>query len=80
MSSSPAPSTGAKLTVPIPVPAIVLVGEDDTPFRNSSEYMVAKIPAAVGPVVLPHASHWANYDQPELWNTAVREFLASLDN
>jgi pimeloyl-ACP methyl ester carboxylesterase len=62
----------------IAVPAIVLVGDQDTPFQNSSEYMVAKIPNASGPVVVPDASHWCNFDQPAIWNEAVGEFLASL--
>ena len=62
----------------ITVPAIVLVGDKDTPFQNSSEYMVAKIPNATGPVVVPDATHWCNFDQPAIWNEAVGEFLAGL--
>ncbi len=59
-------------------PTIVLVGDGDTPFHNSSEYMAAKIPNATGPVVVAEASHWCNYDQPAIWNAAVEGFLASL--
>ena len=62
----------------VTVPAIVLVGDGDTPFLNSSEYMVAKMPDAAGPVVIADASHWCNYDQPEAWNSAVEDFLAAL--
>lgn len=62
----------------IGVPTIVLVGEKDKAFRNSSEYMAAKIPASTGPVVLATASHWANYDMPAEWNAAVDEFLGGL--
>ena len=58
--------------------AIVLVGEEDTPFRGPSEYMVAKLPDARGPVVVPGASHWSNFDGPDAWNAAVGEFLAGL--
>jgi pimeloyl-ACP methyl ester carboxylesterase len=62
----------------IAAPLIVLVGENDTAFRNASEYMVAKAPQATGPIVLDGASHWANFDQPAAWNGAVDEFLAGL--
>lgn len=58
--------------------AIVLVGEQDEAFRGSSEYMVAKIPDVSGPIVVPGASHWANYDDPATWNAAVAEFLDGL--
>lgn len=62
----------------IGAPLIVLVGENDPAFRNSSEYMVAKAPHATGPVVIDGATHWANFDDPEAWNAAVDEFLATL--
>jgi len=62
----------------VAVLAIVLVGDGDAPFLNSSEYMAAKIPEATGPVVIADASHWCNYDQPEAWNQAVGDFLGSL--
>lgn len=62
----------------IAAPAIVLVGDRDTPFQNSSEYMAAKIPTATGPVVVEDATHWCNFDQPAVWNKAVEEFLAGL--
>ena len=62
----------------IAVRAIVLVGEQDEPFRGSSEYMAVKIPEASGPIVVAGASHWANYDDPATWNAAVAEFLDGL--
>ena len=62
----------------ITTPAIVLVGEGDTPFRNSSAYMASKIPEGTGPVVIPGASHWANFDDAPRWNEAVTAFLAAL--
>lgn len=58
----------------IAVPALVLVGEGDTPFRKASDYMAAKIPGA-RKVVVPDAGHAANIDQPEAFNRAVRGFL-----
>ena len=54
----------------IRVPALVLVGADDTPFLAASDYMAAKIPGAAK-VVIPNAGHAANIDQPEPFNAAV---------
>ena len=62
----------------IACPALVLVGEQDAPFRNAAEYMVAKLPNASGPVVLDGATHWANFDRPTEWNAAVVAFLDAL--
>ena len=59
----------------VAVPSLVVVGANDTPFLNASEYMAAKIPGAVK-VVIPDAGHAANIDQPEAFNTAVLGFLA----
>jgi pimeloyl-ACP methyl ester carboxylesterase len=61
----------------IAVPTLVVVGEDDAPFRNAAEYMAAKIPGAEL-VVIPAAGHAANLDQPEAFNTAARTFLDRL--
>jgi pimeloyl-ACP methyl ester carboxylesterase len=61
----------------ITVPTLIVVGEDDTPFLASADYMAARIPNAVK-VVIPHAGHASNLDQPELFNQAVTEFLARL--
>jgi pimeloyl-ACP methyl ester carboxylesterase len=59
----------------IRVPSLVLVGANDTPFLNASDYMAAKIPGATK-VVVPDAGHAANIDQPEAFNAAVLTFLA----
>ena len=61
----------------IAVPSMVLVGADDTPFLNASDYMAAKIPGAAK-AVIPDAGHAANIDQPESFNTAILGFLATL--
>ncbi|HWF00198.1 MAG TPA: alpha/beta fold hydrolase [Caulobacteraceae bacterium] len=58
----------------IGVPAIVVVGADDTPFLAASDYMAAKIPGAVK-AVIPDAGHAANIDQPAAFNAAIRGFL-----
>lgn len=62
----------------VAAPTIVLVGDQDAPFQNSSEYMAAKIPNSTGPVVVADATHWCNYDQPAVWNAAVGDFLDAL--
>jgi pimeloyl-ACP methyl ester carboxylesterase len=61
----------------IRVPALIVVGADDTPFLQSAEVMAAKIPGAQK-VVISGAGHVANVDQPEAFNAAVLSFLAEL--
>jgi pimeloyl-ACP methyl ester carboxylesterase len=61
----------------IKVPALVVVGADDTPFLAASDYMAAKIPGAKK-VVIPAAGHAANIDQPQAFIDAVLTFLDSL--
>ena len=58
----------------ITVPALVVVGANDTPFLKAADYMAAKI-AGAQKVVIPDAGHAANIDQPEIFNTAVLTFL-----
>jgi pimeloyl-ACP methyl ester carboxylesterase len=61
----------------IKVPALVVVGADDTPFLAASDYMAAKIPGAKK-VVIPAAGHAVNIDQPQAFIEAVLPFLDSL--
>jgi len=61
----------------IRVPTLVLVGANDTPFLNASQYMAEKIPGAKL-MTIPDAGHAANIDQPDAFNQAVREFLSGL--
>jgi pimeloyl-ACP methyl ester carboxylesterase len=62
----------------IKVPALVVVGADDTPFLGASDYMAAKIPGA-RKVVIPAAGHAVNIDQPQAFIDAVIPFLDGLD-
>jgi pimeloyl-ACP methyl ester carboxylesterase len=62
----------------IRVPALVVVGADDTPFLAASDYMAAKIPGA-RKVVIPAAGHAVNIDQPQAFIDAVLPFLDGLD-
>lgn len=61
----------------INVPALVVVGADDTPFLAASDYMAAKIPGATK-VVIPAAGHAVNIDQPQAFIDAVLPFLDRL--
>ena len=61
----------------IAVPTLVLVGSEDRHFLGAADYMAAKIPGAQK-AVIPNAGHAANLDQPEAFNRAVSNFLASL--
>lgn len=61
----------------VQVPALLIVGENDTPFLNGMDYMAQRMPHA-RKVVIPNAGHAANIDQPELFNQAVLAFLDKL--
>ena len=61
----------------IKVPALIVVGADDTPFLAASDYMAAKISGAVK-VVIPAAGHAVNIDQPQAFIDAVLPFLDGL--
>lgn len=61
----------------IRVPTLIIVGDGDAPFVSGSTYMASRIPNATC-VVVPHASHGANVDQPEIVNKALRDFLDTL--
>ena len=61
----------------INVPTLIIVGENDTPFVQPSQYMAKKIPAAEL-VILPDAGHVANIDNPQMFNNSVVGFLHKL--
>jgi pimeloyl-ACP methyl ester carboxylesterase len=61
----------------IKVPAIVVVGSEDTPFLAASDYMAAKIPGAQK-AVINNAGHAANIDEPQAFNDAILNFLRGL--
>ncbi len=61
----------------ITVPTLVVVGAQDTDFLTSADYLHRRI-ANAGKIVIDDAGHAANMDQPEAFNTAVRQFLEAL--
>jgi pimeloyl-ACP methyl ester carboxylesterase len=56
---------------------LIIVGADDTPFVNGSQYMASRIPHATE-VVVQNAAHGVNVDQPEVVYQALQTFLAQL--
>jgi len=61
----------------VAVPTLVVVGAQDTDFLAGADYMHRRI-ANSRKVVIENAGHAANMDQPETFNTAVRELLEQL--
>ena len=61
----------------IAVPTLVLVGEEDRPFRKPSQRMAETIPGAEL-VVLPDGGHSPQFECTELWWKALTDFLDRL--
>ena len=61
----------------ISVPTLVVVGEEDAPFRKPSKRMADAIPGAEL-VVLPDSGHSPQFESPELWWKALTGFLDRL--
>lgn len=61
----------------IDIPTLVLVGERDTAFLDSAEFIASRAKAGQK-VVIPGAGHACMFKQPKLWNAAVTRFLHSL--
>lgn len=60
----------------IRVPTLIIVGDRDQPFQAPSAYMARKVPGARLEII-PDAGHWANLDQPEIFNRVLLDFLDS---
>jgi pimeloyl-ACP methyl ester carboxylesterase len=61
----------------IAVPTLVIVGEEDGPFRKPSARMAEAIPGAEL-LVLPDGGHSPQFEAPELWWKGLTEFLGRL--
>jgi pimeloyl-ACP methyl ester carboxylesterase len=61
----------------VAVPTLVLVGEEDAPFRKPSQRMAEAIPGAEL-VVLPDGGHSPQFECTELWWKALSDFLDRL--
>jgi pimeloyl-ACP methyl ester carboxylesterase len=58
----------------LPVPVLVIVGEQDEPFLSHSERMAKAIPTA-RLVVIPDAGHSPQFENTEAWWDALTSFL-----
>jgi len=61
----------------IPVPTLVLVGENDKAFIAPTDYMAKKIPNSTR-VVIEDAGHASNLHQPAAFNAAMDAFLLDI--
>lgn len=61
------------------VPTLVVVGEEDSPFRQPSEILAMGIPNARLHVV-PQATHSPQEEQPEAFNELLLGFLAEVES
>jgi pimeloyl-ACP methyl ester carboxylesterase len=61
----------------IAVPALVLVGAEDTAYLRAGEVMSARLPRATH-VVIPQAGHIANIEEEAAFNRALLDFLKGL--
>ena len=59
------------------VPVLAIVGERDEAFLNSTDYVANKAPDG-RKLIIADAGHPAMFDQPEVWNHTVVEFLDTL--
>jgi len=59
------------------VPTLVIVGEEDTPFRDAADYMARVIPGASREII-PGAGHAPNVERPERFNEVLLGFLKGL--
>ena len=65
------------LAVAVRVPTLVIVGEQDAPFRQPSADMAAAIDGAQL-VVIPDAGHSPQFENPDAWIDALSRFLAAV--
>lgn len=59
------------------IPALIVIGENDLPYlKLAADYMCDKLPAAIK-LLIPGAGHLPNLEHPELFRTAVLDFLGN---
>ena len=62
----------------MPVPTLVMVGDEDDHCLQPGIFLKKTIPAC-GLAVLPKTGHTLNLEEPELFNTLLREFIAMVE-
>lgn len=60
------------------VPALVLVGDEDTPCLEASLFLKRTMPR-VGLAMLPRSGHTINLEEPEMFNRLVMDFLDAVE-
>lgn len=73
----PAFRTLADQLVAIQVPTLVVAGDEDEPSLEASLYLRRTIPTAAL-AVLPRTGHAINLEEPDLFNAAVADFIATV--
>jgi pimeloyl-ACP methyl ester carboxylesterase len=63
----------------LPMPTLVMVGDQDEPCLEPGLFMKRHIPHA-GLAMLPASGHTINIEEPSLFNLHVAEFLAGVEN
>jgi pimeloyl-ACP methyl ester carboxylesterase len=63
--------------LPASLPVLVIVGEQDAPFRAPSERMAAYVGSAALSVI-PDAGHCPQFENAATWHQALSDFLASI--
>jgi pimeloyl-ACP methyl ester carboxylesterase len=63
----------------IPVPSLIVVGDQDEPCLEPGLFMKRHIPHA-GFLVLPMTGHTSNIEEPALFNQHVAEFLTAVES
>lgn len=62
----------------VDLPVLIIVGDEDDPCLEPALFLKRTIPRA-GLVMLPKSGHTINLEEPERFNTAVLDFLATVD-
>lgn len=61
------------------LPALIMLGDEDTPGLRGSLYMRDCLPRS-GMMLFPKSGHAINLEEPELFNRTLSDFLASVEN
>jgi pimeloyl-ACP methyl ester carboxylesterase len=63
----------------IPVPSLIVLGDQDEPCLEPGLFMKRHVPHA-GLLILPMTGHASNVEEPGLFNQHVAEFLAAVES
>ena len=62
----------------IKVPMLLMTGDEDEPCLDANIFMKRKIPTS-GLVIVPKTGHTMNLEEPAAFNTAVQDFITSVE-